>query len=137
MGVSRMQGTPWHEEVLGRKEGDPRRHRSRCIYFERDMAQCSHYRGKCWGSAHCMHYSEYDYNEEALIPKESNKETISDSDAECLFSEGNRVIHKKKFGPGIVKNIEDGHITVEFDSGKEIIFVQDICVKNRLLEKEE
>lgn len=56
--VNRMTGTPWHVEKYTRKDGDDRRHRSRCIYYRKHDAYCSQVVGKCRGSAHCSYYKE-------------------------------------------------------------------------------
>lgn len=55
-GVSELTGTPWHTEKMLRKEGDPRRHRSMCIYFEKESEYCEKRFMKCVGSAHCDYY---------------------------------------------------------------------------------
>ncbi|MCH4007592.1 MAG: GreA/GreB family elongation factor [Eubacterium sp.] len=56
--LSRMQGSPWHVERMERGDGDERRHRSRCIYFNKHGKHCVYYNGPCYGSAHCNYYKE-------------------------------------------------------------------------------
>lgn len=59
MGINHMTGTPWHVERMHRKEGDSRRNKRRCIYY--DEGECRNVRVplvKCSGSAHCMKYRE-------------------------------------------------------------------------------
>ena len=51
-----MTGTPWHVENMTRAEGDPRRHRSRCVYYIKDGTYCSKLGFRCFGSAHCEYY---------------------------------------------------------------------------------
>lgn len=59
MGKSRiLTGTVWHTEKFVRQEGDPRRHRSRCINYNSETKHCSYMCGQCVGSAHCSHYKE-------------------------------------------------------------------------------
>ena len=53
-----MTGTPWHVENMTRAEGDPRRHRSRCVYYIKDGTYCSKLGFRCFGSAHCEYYKE-------------------------------------------------------------------------------
>lgn len=56
--LNKMSGTPWHIEKMHRKDGDDRRHRSRCIYYEALGQSCKKRMLKCMGSAHCPHYKE-------------------------------------------------------------------------------
>lgn len=59
MGIKRvMTGAPWHVEKMVRKEGDPRRHRSRCIYYNKSTGHCPKVVSKCVGAAHCNYYEE-------------------------------------------------------------------------------
>lgn len=57
--VGRMQGTPWHVEQMHRSEGDSRRHRARCIYYDKNQKLCVLWKNKkCYGTAHCSRYKE-------------------------------------------------------------------------------
>ena len=58
MAIERMAGIPWHVEKMIRQEGDLRRHRSRCIYYDKKKSHCSKVIGKCIGAAHCNYYEE-------------------------------------------------------------------------------
>lgn len=59
MGKSRiLTGTVWHTEKFVRQEGDPRRHRSRCVNYDSKTKHCSYMCGQCVGAAHCSHYKE-------------------------------------------------------------------------------
>lgn len=53
-----LTGAPWHVERMARQEGDPRRHKSRCIYYISKSKACEYRNGNCIGSAHCMKYKE-------------------------------------------------------------------------------
>ena len=53
-----LTGTPWHVECMTRQEGDPKRHKSRCIYYIAKSKSCERRNGICIGSAHCMDYKE-------------------------------------------------------------------------------
>lgn len=53
-----LTGTPWHVERMTRQEGDPRRHKSRCVYYASKSKTCDYRNGTCIGSAHCMNYKE-------------------------------------------------------------------------------
>lgn len=56
--LNKMSGTPWHIEKMHREEGDSRRHRSRCIYYDYVEPTCKKRMLKCIGSAHCDFYIE-------------------------------------------------------------------------------
>ncbi len=56
--LNKMTGTPWHIEKMHRQDGDERRHRSRCIYYENKSQFCKRRMLKCIGSAHCPNYKE-------------------------------------------------------------------------------
>ena len=56
MGIGHMQGTPWHVEGMNLNEGEDRRHRSRCIYYNNH--RCTSLGRKCIGSSHCPIYEE-------------------------------------------------------------------------------
>ena len=53
-----LTGTSWHVEYMTRQEGDPKRHKSRCIYYIAKSKSCERRNGICIGSAHCMDYKE-------------------------------------------------------------------------------
>lgn len=74
MSISKnLTGTAWHVERMTRQEGDPRRHKSRCIYYASKSKSCDYRNGACIGSAHCMNYKEKInksiQSEEAVVPK--------------------------------------------------------------------
>ena len=76
MGVSNLQGTPWHVEQVHRKEGDDRRHKSRCLFYNPITKQCKD-RWKCNGSRYCRDYeplSEEELAEEKRIAQEKLEE---------------------------------------------------------------
>ena len=60
MGISHMQGTPWHVEGMNLNEGEDRRHRSRCVYYNNH--RCTSLGRKCIGSSHCPIYEEKKIN---------------------------------------------------------------------------
>ncbi len=137
MGVNRLTGTPWHVEKFTRNEGDDRRHRSRCAYYQRSDGSCIRYCERCRGSAHCYYYKErVPGSEEPAAPlKQKKEERMSDQEGRMRFPVGSRVVHKS-YGPGTVKKIADGRITVSFDKGREVMLGLDICVRGRLLRRE-
>ena len=62
-GLNRLTGVPWHIEKWHLAEGDSRRHCHRCVFYRRGDKFCSKIGRKCYGSAHCEHYSETSVNE--------------------------------------------------------------------------
>ena len=71
MGINRLTGTTWHVEKATRKDDDPKRHKSRCVYYRKSDSYCIQLVGKCGGSAHCKYYIE----EERSLKLEENEET--------------------------------------------------------------
>ena len=67
MGISKMQGVPWHIETLTSE--DERRHKKWCIYNKNGM--CSFYNHKCTGSKNCTKYKyNNDYQKKEIVKKE-------------------------------------------------------------------
>lgn len=56
IGVSKNIGTSMHVGYL--KSNEPRRHKSRCIFYEKESKNCTWYFVKCSGSNKCEKYSE-------------------------------------------------------------------------------
>lgn len=61
--LSRNMGTPSHVEYLHMAEGDKKRHKSRCIEYDKRSATCRcvkspYYTSRCGGSSHCQYYKE-------------------------------------------------------------------------------
>lgn len=54
--LNRMQRTPWHIDALSREQGDPRRHRSYCVHYDKTQKHCNVMNMRCMGSAHCDEY---------------------------------------------------------------------------------
>ena len=132
MGISKeLTGTPWHVEKMHRAEGDNKRHRSRCVYYNAETKQCSKLHIKCFGSAHCTSYREQLPESEsqlslAEIPKKNkpnrHKRIIVDSKnkicpSSCFkFIIGDKVKHAR-FGEGTITKILDDGVLVKFKFG--------------------
>ena len=80
MGISNLQGTSWHIEQMHRKEGDDRRHRSRCMFYNPTTKQCKG-RWKCNGSRYCQEY-------EPLSEEEFRQRQRDSAKAKKLLSNG-------------------------------------------------
>lgn len=138
MGVSQMTGTPWHLETLKTKEGEPRRHRRKCRFYDKETAFCSRISFKCGGAARCSHYEEIVLQPEepetqpAPEPAPAPASATPQPDARRLFPKGCRVRHRR-MGPGVVKKSGNETITVAFDSGEVMKLAVSVCLKNGLL----
>ena len=145
-----MTGTPWHVERLTRAEGDPRRHRSRCVYFRKEDAYCCKYEFRCFGSAHCSSYKEKTRTENHR-PQSRHTQRKKDNPltqpgktvavteeepvpAESLFPFGSTVEHVK-YGTGEVISTEGSRVTVQFKNSadKPMTFDASFCHKRRFL----
>ena len=151
MGISsNLTGTPWHVDRFVRKEGDPKRHRSRCaFYYKSDSHRplCSKY-GHCIGSAHCRFYRERTRENEIKVSttgrKSQGKSTLKSIEKSMEkrvkqtrvnqkpFPVGSFVKHQA-FGTGHIKSIKGKYVRIEFDSGKTADFDIDICLSKRVL----
>lgn len=105
MGVSQLQGTPWHIEYLKKDEADKdekRRHKNRCKYYKHfNKCKLTNIHDKCFGSNNCRDYKE------DLELKEKNKFEPVDVDKEKqrkrlaqiqAKNEKSRKVHKLKVG---------------------------------------
>ena len=156
MGVNQMTGTPWHLETLKMNEDDERRHKSRCIHYNKANKFCKKQKRKCPGSAHCDYYKEDparvktapeperlsstpQYAGPTVAVTPINKPIVSDIsepiDITTIFTEGCHARHKK-YGLGIVRKIDGDYITVEFDNELKKELSLEYCVKKSLLIRE-
>ncbi len=54
-----ISGTPWHvEQIHNNDPKDTRRHRSRCVFYNKFTKYCSKQVGSCFGASHCKYYIE-------------------------------------------------------------------------------
>ncbi len=58
--ISKNIGTPCHVGYM--KSTEPRRHKARCIYYEKESKKCTYYLYKCVGSSRCEKYHEKELN---------------------------------------------------------------------------
>ena len=106
MGISQsMTGSPWHVERMHRKEGDAKRHKNKCVYFDKERGFCSSKRIKCFGSAHCDKYSET-----FRMPRKTN---IIPKTNLCPYKKGTMVEHKI-FGIGEIINVKEDIMEIQF-----------------------
>lgn len=153
MGLEQLTGTPWHVERFTRKEGDEKRHRSRCVYY-RGGGYCAWHFEHCWGSSHCRHYDEVEAKEEKnkvsskkekerklaeeLKASQETKRVLAEERARIVmeyekkYSAGS-VIGHKTYGYGIITETKDGKITVRFKGEKVVILSIETCINNHLI----
>ena len=100
-GIQNLTGVPWHVECFERKDGDERRHRSRCRFFQGkpyNLCLCNFVR--CHGSAHCENYIEKYFKEN----EKSHKMQLK-------FGYKDEGIKRQKFVSRGSGKIEDEYIT--------------------------
>ena len=136
--LSQMQGSPWHVEKLSRKPGSKRRHRNRCINYNRSKEYCSIQIGRCIGSAHCRYYKEN------VLPKNVTRVPTIDSESEKQqelkqakneyydIPIGSRIQHNK-YGAGTITKVSNGIATILFDNGDARKLQLEVCAKNNII----
>ena len=120
--INRLTGSPWHVDKWTRKEGDERRHKSRCVYLEKSDNHCRKNYGKCCGSAHCYDYKEF------VVPETSAN--VNGVKTESFFV-GQRV-KSSKFGFGIIIDVSSNIMTIHFENGEVKKFDIKICAKKQI-----
>lgn len=147
-GINRLEGTPWHVEYWEREEGDPRRHRSRCQYYNREDHSCDKKECPCIGSAHCNSYREKSKEQiraeskrspekPKQKPKHQQKKPapVEHSVPGVSLPAGSRIVHAV-YGRGEVLKNEDGRITVQFRNGTTKLLSLRTCIQNGLIQKQ-
>lgn len=115
-----ISGTPWHVTSVGLKDGEKKRHRSRCIYFQKERVHCSVRNTICIGSAHCNIYREKEqqHYEEPLF-KGQEKWSEKNTERSITIKKGERVIHKK-YGECLILSMKNNGVKLLLDDGSEI-----------------
>lgn len=85
MGVSNLQGTPWHLERFHRVEGDERRYKGRCKYYCDSNNQCAKRNGKCIGSGQCEEYDAMTDEEFKAKQAKLRKSSKSIGEDDCFW----------------------------------------------------
>ena len=127
-----LTGSPWHVEKWTREEGDDRRHKSRCVYFERARNYCNRNYSRCCGSAHCKYYKVVD-NEEIAEPL-PKKEIIKQASKgmENVFYVTQKV-KSRAFGFGIIIDISSNIMTIHFENGEVKKFDVKTCAEKQII----
>ncbi|MBY5033644.1 hypothetical protein K6V78_00910 [Streptococcus gallolyticus] len=121
MGLGQLTGTSWHVGKFTRSEGDEKRHRGRCQFFEKGL--CLKLENRCQGSARCAIYRERraDFQEELPTFRQV---------LEKQFYRGRMVVHPQ-FGAGQIKDLTDEKLIVTFYGDKTMTFaLQFVLEKN-------
>lgn len=103
--IGRLTSTPWHIENLKLKEGESKRNKHRCVYFNDGncyMPKSRYFKIKCMGSSHCTLYSEVlkEDNEQNILETQPTFNKAKFKKGKCLFYKGN-----KNFSCYLNKNI--------------------------------
>ena len=138
MGVTRiMTGTPWQPEKMVRQEGDSRRHRSRCVYYDKETKHCPKVVSKCVGAAHCIYYKEniIEQSVDVIKPKKTQqkKPVVIDKNLNNKIRVVGTEVINKAYGKGKVIEVKGNDVVIEFDKGKKANYNIDLCVKNNWL----
>ena len=133
--VNQFTGSPWHVERMVRADGDPRRHRGKCKYYNRETRYCSAICSNCFGSAHCSYYKEGKpitqsrrstssewKPKTAKVNKYSqyNKKKVYDQPKKKTISVGS-VYRDARYGKGVVKSIYNGLAIVNFKNVGDVL----------------
>ena len=126
--------TPWHIGYTKCNDYDPeydiRRHRSRCMFYDKESKKCdclkyhSYYGKKCPGSAHCIYYKEESPDFTISLQGEVNQAKLNNKGKEKSHNKpvninlhaGDNIVHDR-FGKGTVVNVDrtSGYIMVDFN----------------------
>lgn len=85
MGINKLAGTPWHMETLRRREGDDRRYKGRCFYYQYKSNRCTHRNTKCTGSAQCPRYKAISEDEFRKRQKEKTQNKKKSYEDDCYW----------------------------------------------------
>ena len=84
MGVREMTGSPWHAEKVHRAQGDDRRYKGRCKFYQYQKDYCSKRVGRCMGSAHCDQYQAMSENE-FIRQQKLRQNKLNAGDDDCYW----------------------------------------------------
>ncbi len=85
MGVNQLAGTPWHLEKVQREDGDERRYKTYCEYYEMKGKRCRKYNEPCRGSAHCQYYVRTSEEEHQRRLKQLKPKKNAGEDEDVFF----------------------------------------------------
>ena len=153
-----MSGVPWHVETIKKGEGDERRHKGRCVYYNNETHQCSKFIMLCIGSAHCDYYKERpikagEYQHRKNKGNHHNKDgnKLERKDLQMDFNGDNKTgdakkeikpnkifylgcrINHKKFGSGTIIAYKSSELIVDFDNGERHELGLKYCIENKLI----
>ena len=131
-----MTGTAWHVEKMTRSYGDDRRHRSRCVYYQKEESYCTRRCLSCFGSAHCQLYKEEQADKQVIdeeIPFgiESKKQNPVDNGINP-FPINSKIKHTV-FGTGTVIGGHRENVMVLFDNGLIKQLNINVCLSQKLM----
>lgn len=112
-------GTPVHISYLKMSEDDSRRHKSRCVEYDKKKNICMcmkspYFTMRCGGSSHCVYYSEKEIQDNSLIPR---KETHAQK--RKVIEVISIITQRRKKCPHCQERIESHMMEVDYlDNGK-------------------
>ena len=156
-----ISGTPWHVEILTMDEDDSRRHRARCIFYNRGTKKCAKHVEGCYGASHCDFYKEREpepeenKNDQKSQIQKKESSILSTNELRKLFIEnlnqqnkkaeqerirskkdffvpGRKVIHNK-YGKGIISEVEGTHVSILFKDTVKKLDLNFCLAKNMLI----
>lgn len=120
--MKRMQGVSAYITYL--KAKDVRRHKSRCIYNQKDG--CKLY-GECRGSSHCRRYKEVGSKKDKRTKKvksdanKKNHNTIRQGNTVKVLDKENEILMTFKLVEQQDSNIENGKMSIQSPLGKALL----------------
>lgn len=103
MGLDRMTGTSWHITNISMKENDSRRHKSRCVGYDKNKRKCKNTKSpyfllQCGGSSKCKFYEEEktisevksEYIKKDILKSKKKKKMIKKS----VCKQGDKIVAK-------------------------------------------
>lgn len=148
--LNRFTGSPWHVGKWTRKNGDPRRHRSRCKYYSRCSNHCSKINSNCFGTAHCQYYKERSISTSPT--KSTNVDWKPKTRSSGKYAKRNKQnftytarskktltvgsqINDSTYGKGIIKSIYNGLAVVAFEDVGDVLINLTTSEKSGALKK--
>lgn len=95
MGISKMQGSPWHIEKIHHEKRDL----IRCKYYDPFKKCCLYRCKKCVGTYYCMYYlplKSKEYAEKLAVIKKKKKNKASANKSTCAIKSNNKTDSNKK-----------------------------------------
>lgn len=133
-GLNQFTGSPWHKEKMVREDGDPRRHRGKCKFYNKETRYCAAISSNCFGAAHCGYYKERPQITKDDKTSGNWRPKVQKVDKYAQYNKKKNQAYKKKvsltvgskvkdptYGEGVVKNIYNGLAIVNFKNVGDVL----------------